>query len=389
MGKKIKVAIVYHCIAHYREPIFRALCLNEKNNIEYTLISGTYDHSPSLKTVDVIKSKQDLTDGGLRWRIIGNTWFAKKILWQKGLVKLALSKEFDVIIYLGSVYYVSTWVSCFIARMAGRKTLMWSHGFLRMENGLKGWVRSHFYKLSDGMLLYHNRAKEIFIEKGFDPNKLDVLYNSLNVEEQKNVRCTITEQDRKIAKAKLFNNPDSPTLLWIGRLTATRKLGMVLEAVEKLSLTGNDFNVLIIGDGPEKNNLQMLVAEKQLNDRVVFYGACHDENELGPLISMSDLCVAPGEVGLTCMHSLVYGTPVMTHDNPDCQGPEYEAINPGLSGEFFKFDDVNDFVRKVKIWSNWPYTRDQIRENCYKVIDDHYNPENQVRIINNVVLRIV
>lgn len=29
------------------------------------------------------------------------------------------------------------------------------------------------------------------------------------------------------------------------------------------------------------------------------------------------------------MHSLVYGTPIITHDNFDRQGPEYEAIAPG------------------------------------------------------------
>ena len=388
MSKKIKVAIVYHCIAHYREPVFRALCLNKKDDIEYTVISGTNDHSPSLKTVDIDKAEKALSEGGLRWRIVDNVWFGKKLLWQKGVVKLALSREFDVIIYLGSVYYISTWISCFIASMLGKKTLMWSHGFLRIENGLKGWVRSRFYKLSDGMLLYHNRAKEIFIDKGFDPDRLDVLYNSLDVDSQKNVRCKITEIDRKHAKEKIFSNPEYPVLLWVGRLIKSRKLDMVLEAVKKLMISGDDFNVLFIGEGPEKKDLQALVDEKRLNDRVVFYGACHDENELGPLISMSDLCVAPGEVGLTCMHSLVYGTPVLTHDNPDCQGPEYEAINPGVSGEFFKFDDVDDFIRKVKIWSNWPYTRAQIRENCYKVIDDHYNPENQVRIINNAVLQM-
>ena len=180
----IKVAIVYHCIAHYREPIFRLLC-EQDNGIEYTLVSGESDHTPSLNTVDIGKAKIPIEKGGLRWRLVKNIWFGKKLLWQSGVVRLAFSREFDVIIYLGVVYHLSTWVSCFLARLIGKKTYMWSHGYLRKEAGLKGTIRSIFYRLCDGMFLYHHRARDILIERGFDPRKLDVLYNSLDVEKQK------------------------------------------------------------------------------------------------------------------------------------------------------------------------------------------------------------
>ena len=114
--------------------------------------------------IDIEKVKIPVEKGGLRWKLVKNTWFGKKLLWQSGLVKLALSREFDVVIYLGVVYHLSTWVSCFLARLSGKRTYMWSHGFLRKEVGLKGDVRSIFYGLCDGMLLYHHRARDILIE---------------------------------------------------------------------------------------------------------------------------------------------------------------------------------------------------------------------------------
>ena len=50
--------------------------------------------------------------------------------------------------------------------------------------------------------------------------------------------------------------------------------------------------------------------------------------------------VSPGNVGLTAMHALVYGIPVISHSNAAAQMPEFEAITPGLTGELFKENDV-------------------------------------------------
>jgi len=382
--RAIKVAIVYHCIAHYREAVFHELC-NTDENIEYTLISGVSDCIPSLKTVDVYKSRLPVEQGGLRWRLVKNHWLKNKILWQDGVASLGVSKEFDAIIYLGVVYHISTWVSCILAKLTGKKIYMWSHGFLRREPGLKGLMRSAFYRLADGMLLYHHRARELFIERGFSPEKLDVLYNSLDVSTQKKVRDQIESAELELKRSEIFKNPSDPVLLWIGRLTSQKKLNMLIQAARQLKNQDTNVNILFVGEGPEKQSLSDEVDRCGLKKQVCFYGASHNEDELGPLINLSDICIAPGEVGLTCMHSLVYGTPVITHDNPDFQMPEYEAIKPGVSGMFFKYGSIESLAETIKVWLDQGLPRDEIRDACFRVIDDDYNPSNQVKIINNMV----
>lgn len=46
------------------------------------------------------------------------------------------------------------------------------------------------------------------------------------------------------------------------------------------------------------------------------------------------------------MHSMMFGCPVITHNNFNWQMPEYEAIKPGITGDFFKMDDVSDLVKQ-------------------------------------------
>lgn len=383
MTKKIKVAVVYHILAHYREPIFHLMSAQD-SQVEYTFFSDSVNENNSVKPIDPAKADIPVSEGGIRWRFLKNYWF-KNFLWQKGLVKLSCSKEFDAIIYLGVVYSISTWISAIIARIKGKGVFMWSHGFIRDEKGFKGWLRKTFYKLADCMLLYHERAKEIMARKGFKPGNLYVIYNSLDYDIQVKIRKALDRQKIDAHRNELFKNPDFPVLLFIGRLTPQKKLFMIIEAAAILKEAGRKCNILFVGTGPEKDKLSDLAKSLGLDDCVCFYGDCYEEEKIGLLIGLSDICIAPGEVGLTCMHSLVYGTPVITHDNPDFQMPEYEAIKPGFNGEFFVKDDTQSLADSIDKWLSENKDNSQVAENCYKIIDDYYNPRYQLQVINRAV----
>jgi glycosyltransferase involved in cell wall biosynthesis len=379
-----KTAIVYQYIAHYREPIFRLLC-QQTDNAEYTLFSDRENKLDTVKTVDPRLAEIPVEQGGLRWKFVKNIDLSHHFIWQKGILSLAFGNEYNCIIFFGNAYYLSTWVGSLLAHIRKKRVLMWSHGFLRDEGGIEGWIRKQFYKLADGMLLYHNRARDIMIKKEFRPETLYLVYNSLDYDKQIQVRNTITNQCLMELRKKIFIHPELPVLLYIGRLTARRKLDYIIKSAKILYEQNIKCNVLFVGDGDEQSGLESLARELGLSNYVVFYGACYSENELGPLIRMSDLCIAPGGIGLTCMHSLVYGTPVITHDNPDEQMPEYEAIQPGVNGDFFKQNDIYSLVDILKKWLTCRKSRQEIAESCYEVIERYYNPNYQLQVIDAAV----
>lgn len=383
--KKLRAAVVYPYFAHYREPIMRALC-REKDPV-YTMVSGKRSDNPSIKQITYSNATRPPEEGGLRWLFVGNWWLRGPLLWQRGLLRLVWSREFDTIIFLGNPYFLSTWIGAVLARLCGKRVLMWSHGFVRREKGLKGWIRTRLYKLAHGMLLYGNWARNILIDKGFDPQTLYVVFNSLDYDKQFAMRKTITDRLRREKREALFANPDWPMIFFVGRLTPRKKLTMLLEAAAKLREQGRDVNVLLIGDGPARAELEAQVQKHDLSDRVVFYGACHSENELAPLISAADVCVSPGEVGLTAMHSMVYGTPVITHNNPEKQGPEFEAIVDSKSGMFYPEGSVAGLSETIGDWLELAQSRsrEEIRRDCQEVIDDYYNPHVQIETLNAAV----
>ena len=155
---------------------------------------------------------------------------------------------------------------------------------------------------------------------------------------------------------------------------------MLIEALNILKNRSKHYNLIFIGQGESKQELINLVKKLNLSDVVWFYGASYNEAELSNLIYNADLCVSPGNVGLTAIHSLTYGTPVITHNNFNYQMPEFESIEVNKTGLFFNFDDITSLSNNIELWFDQNLNRNQIREACYKVIDTKFNPYYQIEI---------
>jgi glycosyltransferase involved in cell wall biosynthesis len=145
-------------------------------------------------------------------------------------------------------------------------------------------------------------------------------------------------------------------------------------------------NLAIIGKDVDGTNLEVLVTEFQLEDQVWFYGACYDEEEIAKLIYNADLCVSPGPIGLTALHAMTYGTPIITNDNFSKQMPEFEVIQNNETGVFYKEGDLSDLTNKITQWIGLGKTqRNNIRKKAYSIIDAKYNPHYQIGVLKDLI----
>lgn len=361
----MKVLIIYHYIAHYRLPIFKEL--KSSKGIKFDFAAG-------LITDNKIKI---VNNNEISFFKLKNFWlFKNKLLWQSDLIKL-IFKDYDHFIFLGNPYFISTWVCLFLCFFKNKKASIWTHGVTKDLTFFKKFVLKIMWKFSDKIFVYGNYAKKKLIEYGVDINKVIVVYNSLDYKQQLLVRKSLI---RTTNYFDLFQN-DYPTFLFTGRLTKVKRLDLVLDAILNLRDKSIFCNFILIGEGEEMEYLKRLVKEYRLNKNVLFYGPCYNENVLGSFFYNSIACISPGNVGLTAMHSLVYGTPVITHSNFQNQMPEFEAIQDGITGSFFEYDSVVDLSNKMKFWIDHSHEElSNKRKICYEVIDNKYNPSVQLKI---------
>jgi glycosyltransferase involved in cell wall biosynthesis len=293
---------------------------------------------------------------------------------------LSLLKEpYSNYLVLGEVICVSTWLLLFFSLFKkNKRVFLWSHGWYGRESFFKTILKKLFFTMADGVFLYGNYARDLMIKEGFAPKKLHVIYNSLSYDEQLKIRQKIKSED---IFQKYFSNTNK-NLIFIGRLTKEKRLDLLFNALDTLKEKGFSYNLTIIGGGEEADELKSISVDCGLTETTRFYGACYSEEELSSLLYNADLCVSPGNVGLTAIHSMTYGTPVLTHNNFKYQGPEFESIEEGITGMYFEYNDYNSLSERIKDWFEMNLDRNNIRENCYHVIDTKYNPHIQLEILS-------
>jgi glycosyltransferase involved in cell wall biosynthesis len=378
----MKVAIIDGIAAHYRLSLFQKL--SQQTDTVYSIFASL-EPLNGIKCIDPNLAVLPVSEGGLNWTFIDNLIIFKRIFWQYNVVKIAARSDFEILIFPGECQIFSTWISVAISKFRGRKVVFWGHGSYGNEKTFKKYFRKLFNKLPDAYLLYNERARDLLIKEGIKEEKLFLINNSLNHDSHLKIRNSLTKEAINQFKESLFlQNIEYPTLLFIGRLTKEKKVDQLIQSVEVLHRKDKKVNCVIVGSGEQESFLKELVRSLKLEQYVCFYGSSYDENENGLLISMADCIVSPGNVGLNAIHSMSFGTPVISHADLKHQGPEVSSIIEGFTGELFKKNSIGSLVDRIEELV-FVKGKGHYSDNCLKMVDDYYTPEYQIKVFRSLI----
>lgn len=363
----LRIAVVYHFFPHYRKAVVCELA--REGSCEWTFFGDTQDfyRESGIQPMDFPKD--------VRFERLKVTRIRGSLMWQHGVIGLAASRRFDVLILLGDAKFPSMWAAAALGRLTGKRVLFWTHGWTNRPKGVKRYLRRTFYRLAHGLMTYGRWAKQIAIEEGFDPSSVYVIGNSLDLTLQRNELERLPAGRPEMIRSALFGESKTPVVACISRLIAVRRLDLLLQAVARLRASGTLANVLLIGDGPERVKLESLAGD--LGIPIAFEGACYEERRICELMTASNVTVAPGKVGLTAMHSMAYGIPVVTHDDHENQMPEFEAVIPGKSGSLYRLGDVESLASSIEPWLRAQYVDPEIRTHCTSIIERFWSASFQ------------
>lgn len=364
----MKICCIFNYGPHYRYPIYKKM--TENFNVNFYFGDKLLENE-NIKKIEYKQLKG--FKGEFSVKI-----YSHFIVWRK--LMTLLFKNYDIYILTGRTRIINQWFFLLLARLMNKKTYNWWHGFApgQQLNRLRYYKEKFFFSLFTGHLIYGDKAREYMIDLGFPSNKMTTIYNSLDYDK--------SLAHRKInLKSSIYTNHfknENPTLLFIGRLTKVKKLEMLIQAHKKLIEGDFPCNLILIGNGPERNHLEFL---SNGNKRIWFYGALYDEDKIAELLYNADLCISPGNVGLTAIHAIYYGLPVITNNNFATQMPEHEAIIPSITGDFFIENNTDSLCESIKKWFSYKKNRDAIRDECYNIADAKFNPYNQISILKKVL----
>ncbi|MCC8187853.1 MAG: glycosyltransferase [Bacteroides sp.] len=364
-----KTCCIFNIAVHYRAPIYTLM--DRKLNCDFYL----GDHvNTKLKKMDYASLK------GFR-KELPNIYFSQNVYWQKGVVPLLFKKQYSAYILTGDLHSLSNWVFMVLGFFSRKKIGLWTHGWYGKEGRIKKFFKKIYFGLADMTFLYGDYARNGMIANGFDGRKLYCVYNSLDYDRQKEIRKGLSYSS---LYKEHFGN-EFPVIIYVGRIQENKRLDILFTALAELKQKGRNYNVMLVGEDVEKTGLAGSI-DADMRKNVWFYGPCYDEKILADLIYNADLCVSPGNVGLTAIHTFTYGCPVITQDNYCNQRPEFEVITPGVTGDFFRENDAHDLADKILKWTETMQgNRETIRQQCFRQIESKYNPHYQIEVIQKAL----
>jgi glycosyltransferase involved in cell wall biosynthesis len=368
MSNNHYICFITNIGAHYRLPIFSHI----EKNFDCSYYLGDKIKSP-LKTFEY-----KVLDG---YRGTLHNIFWGPFYWQKGSIRL-INKNYQYYILDGEPFCLSSWCILLLAKLKGKKTICWSHGWYGRETGIKKVIKKTFFSLFSKLMLYNEYSINLMEGLGFDRKKMFCIANSLDSDKELFVRKNLHSTD---IYAFHFKNTN-PTIIYCGRIQKRKKLEMLVDCVKVLNLDNIKTNLVIVGKDIDGVNLQDYAKKQGVENQLWMYGPCYDDRKIGELFYNAAVCVSPGNIGLTAIHALSFGCPAITHGNFPHQMPEFEAIRPGLTGDFFEQNQLDDLVRKVKKWiQQTPSEREITRKKAFEEIDNKWNIHHQIDVLKQVI----
>lgn len=371
-----KILVIHNIFPVYIKGFWDPLIYSNELDFEFYFTTKDFKGIKGIKINEHYKNKEQK-----KFHYVKNYVFNGILFWQSGIIKTCVFKKYEGVIFLGEANIISTWIASVIARIRGKKVIFRGHGLYGNEKGIKLFLRKMFYKIPSENLIYSEGAKKRLIEKGFSENKTHVIYNSLQYTYQKELFDKF--QNGKIKKDWDFFGTNHPVLFFLGRLTKIKKIDLLVKSVIELNKDKAKFNLLIIGDGEEYQNLKNIALKLIENGQCYFTGNVYEEEKLANYIYYSDLCISPGNIGLTAIHSLTYGTPVATHNNSLRQGPEHEIIQDFVNGFYFQENNSLSIVENTIKWFKQQQKVD--KKLLRQPIDLKYNPNYQFDLLKRIV----
>ena len=238
-----------------------------------------------------------------------------------------------------------------------RQHPMYDEGMRLLSTGkafyLRQWltarIRKYCYARVAGTLNYSTAAYDILPSYGVKREQIHVTYNSTDTE-------ALWREKAAVLAAPALLPPSERRLLHIGRLVKWKRVDLLIEAFARTLTQYPDAELVIVGNGPELDNLKKQATalglplrskeENGVDGRgcVRFIGAVYDPKELGAYMNEATVYVLAGMGGLSINDAMTYALPVVCSV---CDSTERDLVTDGRNGLFFRDGDADSLTEKI------------------------------------------
>ena len=313
-----RVVIVQRRLTHYRVPFFNALRAElARRGLDLVLLVGQGTREEVAKN----------DAGSLPWAHGVPTYYAArgKLCWQN--LKPYLH-DADLVI----VTQENKLLHNFPLLLSSRRRYslaFWGHGANLQSNrphGLKERLKRWTSRKVDWWFAYTDASRGLIAATGFPPERISTVNNAVDTLELAAHIQSITPAETAALRESLGFGP-GPVGAFVGSLYADKRLDFLFGAAQAIRAVIPDFQLLILGDGPERQKVRDWCESHPWSR---WMGAKRGREKV-EYLKLSEIMLNPGAIGLGLLDSFVMELPVVVTEGGN-HGPEIAYLENGTNG---------------------------------------------------------
>ena len=170
--------------------------------------------------------------------------------------------------------------------------------------------------------------------------------------------------------------------LFVGRFSPEKNIICLLEAFRKLRAHGSDWGLILVGNGPQKEEIEKYMNEHDIKN--VYLSGFRQKQEIVNFYAVSDVFVLPSTYepwGLVVNEAMASGLPVLVSKKCGCYP---DLIKEGINGFSFDPYDTNQLSVLMGKMAKGNYDLEKMGQAAIDTISD-YTPERAARVIKETI----
>jgi len=211
-------------------------------------------------------------------------------------------------------------------------------GIVSSKRTLRGRLRLHFIRRwVDVVIVLDDAMRQEVITAGFDPARVRLLPNGID-------STAIGTSDLVSPSRPMMNPEDRITAIFVGRLTKQKSLPTLLSALSIAVQSCPSLHLVLLGDGPERSNLEHQAVALAITRQVTFAG--YHPNVESYLRSAHIFVLPSVSEGISnaLLEAMSFGLPCLASS----VGGNVEVLDHGKYGVLLPPNDVKAWARALE-----------------------------------------
>ena len=352
-----RVGLIQRVLPDYRAPFFNAL--GQACTEGLGVFAGLPRPQEMIHTRDNLEQAQ-LTSAKNIHLLRGSLY----LCWQQGLLRWMDQWNPDVLIVEANPHYLRTPAAAHWMHARNKPVIGWGLGAPPVSGplaSLRTNRRKHFIGQFDTLITYSQTGASEYAALGFPPENIYIAANA------------VSPSPKTALPQRPQPKPGVPAqVLFVGRLQARKHIDNLLQACTSLPPERRP-DLVIVGDGPERETLQTLAAD--IYPQAAFTGSLYGE-ALAERFRSADLFVLPGTGGLAVQQAMSYGLPVIA---AEADGTQADLVRPD-NGWQLPPNDINALSEALGEALSDLYRLRDMGAESYRIVAEEINLENMVNV---------